>query len=310
MSLKLKLILGVLVVSAGFLVIRVGSVFKNNATIANIPFSGQSSTPTSVTSAIPIDSDNDGINDIDEAYYQTDPFNPDTDGDGFKDGEEIMSGCSPIKPRPLDCPQKTGAAGQNLTDKVADLLTGGLYAGAFKDPRNNKELDKNLGMITAQVYLDFESNFTDQDVVLDLKLTAQNDRAAAASYVENMVAVLNQTLLRPPEEQVDEIKRGLNLYIIAPNKANSVFQKLYQTYQQTHDELMALAVPPDWQDLHLKLANSIQRFATIYQFIYDPDTDPIASILSFQKLTDEFGRVQIILNQLKVRADSYNQESQ
>ena len=42
----------------------------------------------------------------------------------------------------------------------------------------------------------------------------------------------------------------------------------------------------------------------------DPDTDPIASILSFQKLTDEFGRVQIILNQLKVRADSYNQESQ
>lgn len=310
MSLKLKLILGILVVSAGFLVIRLGSVLKYNVKTANILLSGQSDTSASAANAAPVDSDSDGINDVDEAYYQTDPFNADSDGDGFKDGEEIMSGCSPIKPRPLDCPQKTGAAGQNLTDKVADLLTGGLYAGDFKDPRNNKELDKNLGMITTRVYLDFESNFADQNTAADLKITVQNDRAAAVGYVENMVAILNKTLLRPPEEQIDEIKRGLNLYIIIPGETNSVFQQLYQTYQQTHDELLALAVPPDWQDLHLKLVNSVQRFATTYKFIYDPNTDPIASVLSFQKLTDEFGRAQIILNQLKAKADSYNQASQ
>lgn len=36
-----------------------------------------------------IDSDNDGLTDIEEAKYGTDPFNPDTDGDGLTDGEEV-----------------------------------------------------------------------------------------------------------------------------------------------------------------------------------------------------------------------------
>lgn len=44
------------------------------------------------------DSDNDGINDEDEASYGTDPMNPDTDGDGLFDGEEVFR----FKSNPLD----------------------------------------------------------------------------------------------------------------------------------------------------------------------------------------------------------------
>jgi hypothetical protein len=36
-----------------------------------------------------IDSDNDGFSDNDELFYRLDPYNPDTDGDGLKDGEEL-----------------------------------------------------------------------------------------------------------------------------------------------------------------------------------------------------------------------------
>lgn len=35
------------------------------------------------------DSDNDGLSDADEAFWGTDPFNPDTDGDGLLDGTEV-----------------------------------------------------------------------------------------------------------------------------------------------------------------------------------------------------------------------------
>ncbi len=35
------------------------------------------------------DSDNDGLTDIEEEQLGTNPFNPDTDGDGLKDGEEV-----------------------------------------------------------------------------------------------------------------------------------------------------------------------------------------------------------------------------
>jgi len=43
------------------------------------------------------DDDNDGLTDVDEIeLYDTDPLYPDTDGDGFSDGEEIAAGSNPL----------------------------------------------------------------------------------------------------------------------------------------------------------------------------------------------------------------------
>lgn len=42
-----------------------------------------------------VDTDNDGLSDNWEAFYYTDPKNPDTDGDGYLDGSEIANGYSP-----------------------------------------------------------------------------------------------------------------------------------------------------------------------------------------------------------------------
>lgn len=45
-----------------------------------------------------VDTDNDGLSDQDEIFlYRTDPKNPDTDGDGYFDGEEIRHGYSPLR---------------------------------------------------------------------------------------------------------------------------------------------------------------------------------------------------------------------
>jgi len=45
-----------------------------------------------------IDSDNDGLADIVEEVYGTDPNSPDTDGDGLTDYEEIhITGTNPLK---------------------------------------------------------------------------------------------------------------------------------------------------------------------------------------------------------------------
>ncbi len=43
-----------------------------------------------------LDSDGDGLADIEEAALGTDPANPDTDGDGFPDGFEVANGLDPL----------------------------------------------------------------------------------------------------------------------------------------------------------------------------------------------------------------------
>jgi predicted nucleotidyltransferase len=48
------------------------------------------------------DSDQDGLANEEEKAYGTDPFNPDTDGDGYSDWIEIQSGYDPLKPAPGD----------------------------------------------------------------------------------------------------------------------------------------------------------------------------------------------------------------
>lgn len=49
-----------------------------------------------IGSLVVADLDNDGLSDEEEAFYGTDPQNPDSDGDGYKDGEEVKNGYNPL----------------------------------------------------------------------------------------------------------------------------------------------------------------------------------------------------------------------
>lgn len=76
-----------------------------------------------------IDSDNDGISDVDEATIGTDPFNPDTDGDGINDGAEITNGSNPLDP----CSPNVNAG---PCDQDEDGLTNSEEISLGTDPTN------------------------------------------------------------------------------------------------------------------------------------------------------------------------------
>ncbi|WP_208588454.1 adhesive domain-containing protein, partial [Gracilibacillus suaedae] len=71
----------------------------------------------------PVDSDEDGLTDEEEADLGTDPENPDTDGDGINDGDEVDNGTDPLDPNdPPTDPVDSDEDG--LTDEEeADLGT-------------------------------------------------------------------------------------------------------------------------------------------------------------------------------------------
>ena len=66
------------------------------------------------------DSDNDGLKDWEEALWQTAPNNPDTDGDGAKDGAEIAAGRDPLKKGPDD---QLTLESASTTPKITKPLT-------------------------------------------------------------------------------------------------------------------------------------------------------------------------------------------
>lgn len=114
--------------------------------------------------ACDLDDDNDNLSDTEEVPLKTDPFNPDTDGDGLIDGEEVKKiGTNPLSP---------DTDGDGLTDKeevitygtkptVADTDADGLTDGEEVKKYGTKPLD----------------NDTDKDALLDgdeVKMTKTN----------------------------------------------------------------------------------------------------------------------------------------
>jgi hypothetical protein len=74
------------------------------------------------------DGDADGLNDFAEYTHQTDPQNPDTDGDGMEDGDEVVAGTCPTDLS--DCLEIKDADVQEVTGGFVlwwDTVTGRYY---------------------------------------------------------------------------------------------------------------------------------------------------------------------------------------
>lgn len=72
-----------------------------NTNTANTNTTNTSSSNTNKTPSASSDLDQDGLTYQEEQTYKTDPNNPDTDGDSYLDGEEVVNGYNPNGPGKL-----------------------------------------------------------------------------------------------------------------------------------------------------------------------------------------------------------------
>ncbi len=91
-----------------------------------------------------VDTDNDGLSDVNELLLGTDPINPDSDGDGYIDGDEIRTGYDPLKFSPGD-----------KSDKMI-----------FQSPKEKGDINDEFKVTDAQFKKARESaNYTGQDII-------------------------------------------------------------------------------------------------------------------------------------------------
>ena len=104
-----------------------------------------------------IDTDNDGLTDNDELnIWQTDPDNPDTDGDGYLDGEEVSNGYNPNGEGTIEI-NEVAEIFLSTPEGVLDV-----YAQAF----NNSDIDLLITAL-AEDHPDYQTALTDGASLID-----------------------------------------------------------------------------------------------------------------------------------------------
>lgn len=108
----------------------------------------------------PLDSDGDGLADVDEPRYGTDIHNPDTDGDGLSDGEEVLTWkTNPLNPDTdfdslTDGYDEVKKYGTNPLKRDTD--DGGVADGHEVKEDGTNPLDGSDDLILFELYINFD----------------------------------------------------------------------------------------------------------------------------------------------------------
>ncbi len=219
------------------------------------------------------DKDADGLSDTDESLWNTDFQNPDSDNDGFLDGEEIASGHDPATPGPDD--QLDFGGPLNLTERVSDLVLAGLQEGSLKpdDPRFAASLNAIADEITTQALL---NSLPNEDLgviqVENNPRTRQEYRNFMEPFLSSMLSTLQFTTeIEEDDTQALTIKREEILGLIT--------------------RLAGVPVPKPWVQLHENLLKILQDIERNYFLLERLTDDGLQRLTSLGALIDIFSNL-------------------
>ena len=248
MANKFKLFVGFLALVALFSVYSVfNSLRGRSAPVAVIG----AQTPLPSPDADP---DHDGLTNREESYWNTDFQNPDTDGDGFKDGEEVASGHDPLIPGPNDLLNNG-----NLTDKLSNLTLSGLYEGSLTPGGPN--YDKSLNGMALAVMDDAAKSLNPEIDLNKLKVISSSKKNQEA-YLEEISGPF-ENFLKNYGDEMKNLQKYLGL--IGSNGFNnkdliSYFQTKEQEFQEIFNKTSSLSVPRNWVQSHARFLRFTKTF--------------------------------------------------
>ena len=270
------------------------------------------------------DYDFDGLSDWEEEIYKTSPTNPDTDGDGYLDGEEVASGFDPTKKAPNDKLQDEASQqiGEglarpepgNLSQMIGYLLSGQLKAGQM--PLINTEdvdsidqnvmdaMDESIMEAIKKASTGFLSQFIPPFEKKNHKfeLTQENNLTAIENYAKetsDSLGVLNFCV------GTNNTKMEIEIIQEAIETGNfELINCLNNSYLQAYQETLKVPVPLDWLDIHKGILSTYWNFHKVYQYISEFEKDPYKGIIILKKYEQTGDNLVELLKQIEADLES------
>lgn len=277
MTNKIKTVFAVLAISAGLSAYEALDSFRQSAFVA---LHSAPSGPTVNLPAPDNDADHDGLSNHDESYWETDFKNADTDGDGFKDGEEVASGHDPTVPGPNDV--LGGSRPQNITQKVNGLVLAGLVEGSLDSESPNQ--DKSLDMVVDEIFRQSQVNsYTSPSELTIVADTDENNKA----YAQTVGPLLTSSTEEDFNNFLDFLKfvqtDEFNNSPAGP-VSNQFFDRITGTINSQTAKLESLPVPKAWENRHRAVVSALKDLEGNYRLYRSVASDPFQGIISFTLL--------------------------
>lgn len=225
------------------------------------------------------DWDNDGLTNREESYWDTDPNNPDTDGDDYLDGEEVASGHDPLIPSPDDAL----STDDNLTMKMSQLALAGLVEGSLKSDSPNYE--RSLNDLTTIIAEDAFNSFEVDLSKIDLKVVS-SDNFSQQKYVEELSPVFEE-LFMAFIEQMSELENNLNnigAFGMAHGGVSKSFKGASSRYDKMFDDLVKTSVPTVWRSNHLGILKLVWELSQASKSVVSGANDPIKATVGLNRI--------------------------
>lgn len=263
------------------------------------------------------DPDGDGLKNWEEKIYKTDPRNPDTDGDGYLDGEEVASHYDPTVKAPGDALAGANAAAtrplpKNLTTHLAQILTEKISSGQI-DPSKADQVNQNDPTIPynqeifndalAQIAARTKTYFILPEVKdADIKISSSpTTREEIGSYLAAMSSALeiDETLKTLNEHEVLIIKEAIE------TKDTRKTLLLYTSYQHAVERMKAVSVPRDLAELHKKEIAILMLLEKIMDAVAHFQEDPAKALAGVEVYPQTTDMLQQFSEELLIKISSY-----
>ncbi len=230
------------------------------------------------------DTDSDGLPDWKEALWQLDPKNPDTDGNGVKDGDQI-------KLIEQELQKKSGIIDEKEltpTDQIArDIYTAVTIlnqSGQLNDETTEALVEQITSSVQAVAQV---KQYTQNDLII-VPTTEQNSIA----YAQNLTKVLGRVKSSDIQAIVETAA------VTNPEDANpEITASILDKYQEINKELLAMKVPAKRLTQHLELLNTMELLYSNMSGIAHGSEDPLLGLVGSSQLPGTLAKLAEIAQQ-------------